>query len=78
MKLYEYLSKEESLQFQIVWEIGHHTETLKIGGIMYMLYAINDFFVEVHYCQRTNKIIGKNQFKGGDNLDKYLDFKLSL
>ncbi len=72
MKLYEYLSKDEQLQYQIVWEIGKYIETLYKDGIMYLLYAVNDFYVEIQYSQRTNEIIGKNQFKQGIHLDKYL------
>ena len=73
MKLYEYLLKDEQLQYQIVWEIGKHVETVYQDGVMYLLYAINDFFVEIQYNQRTNEIIGKNQFKQGEHLDKYLE-----
>lgn len=72
MRLYDFLSKDEQLQYQIVWEIGVHIETLHEEGFMYLLYAINDFFVEIQYNQRTNTIIGKNQFKDGEPLDKYL------
>jgi hypothetical protein len=72
MKLYEFLSRDEQLQYQIVWEIGLHLETLYREGIMYLLYAVSDFFVEVQYCQRTNTILRKNQFKSGEVLDKYL------
>jgi len=72
MKLYEFISKEEQLQYQIVWEIGVHIETLHWKGDMYLLYAINDFFIEIQYNQRTNTIIGKNQFKAGERLEKYL------
>lgn len=72
MKLYEYLAKDEQLQYQIVWEIGKYIETLYKDGIMYLLYAVNDFYVEIQYNQRTNEIIGKNQFKQGIHLDKYL------
>jgi len=72
MKLYEFISKQEQLQYQIVWEIGVHIETLNQDGIMYLLYAINDFYVEIQYNQRTNAIICKNQFKGGEHLDKYI------
>lgn len=72
MKIYEFLSRDEQLQYQIVWEIGKHVETLQQDGVLYLLYAINDFFVEIQYNQRTNAIIGKNQFKTGEHLDKYL------
>lgn len=43
MRLYDFLSKDEQLQYQIVWEIGVHIETLHEEGFMYLLYAINDF-----------------------------------
>ena len=72
MKIYEFSLKDEQLQYQIVWEIGVHVETLHRDGVMYLLYVINDFFVEIQYNQRTNAIIGKNQFKTGEHLDKYL------
>ena len=72
MKLYEYQTLKEELQYQVVWEIGKHIETLEQDGKMYLLYAINDFFVEVIYCQRTNEILGKNQFKQGEHLEKFL------
>lgn len=72
MKIYEFTRKDEQLQYQIVWEIGKHIETLYQSDTMYLLYAVNDFFVEVQYCNRTNKILDKNQFKDGHELDKYL------
>lgn len=72
IKIYEFISKDEQLQYQIVWEIGVHVETLHQDGVMYLLYSVNDFFVEIRYNQRTNTIIGKNQFKDGEPLDKYL------
>lgn len=72
VKIYEFILKDEQLQYQIIWEIGKHVETLYQDGVMYLLYAINDFFVEVQYNQRNNQIIGKNQFKQGEELDKYL------
>lgn len=72
IKIYEFISKDEQLQYQIVWEIDVHVETLHQDGVMYLLYSVNDFFVEIRYNQRTNTIIGKNQFKDGEPLDKYL------
>jgi hypothetical protein len=72
MKLYQYLMLEEQLQYQTIWEIGKYIETIEIDGVRFLLYAINDFFVEVQYRVRTNEIIGKNQFKQGEHLDKYL------
>lgn len=72
MKLYEFLMLDEAEQYQTVWDKGKYLETVHQDNIKYLLYAINDFFVEIHYCQATNKILGKNQFKQGEHLDKYL------
>ena len=72
MKIHEFISKDEQLQYQIVWEVGKHLETLSLNDIMYLLYAVSDFFVEIRYNRRTNAIIGKEQFKDGEELDKYL------
>lgn len=60
------------MQYQVIWEIGKHIETVQQEGKTFLLYAINDFFVEVIYCQRTNDILGKNQFKQGEHLEKYM------
>ncbi len=43
-----------------------------IDRIHYQLYSINDFFVEVHYDAANNKLIGKQAFKQGQYLNKYL------
>ena len=45
---------------------------LEQGNILYLLYAVGDFYVEVQYSKRNNAFLGKTQFKGGDALDKYL------
>lgn len=42
------------------------------GNILYLLYAIDDFYVELQYSRRNNAFIGKMQFKQSDALDKYL------
>lgn len=78
MKLYDYLRLSDELQYQTIWEIGKHIETLQQDGKTYLLYAINDFFVEVIYCDRTNSILSKNQFKQGEPLDKYLNDNFNL
>ena len=42
------------------------------GNMLYLLYAIGDFYVEVCYSKRNNMFLGKSQFKEGEALDKYL------
>jgi hypothetical protein len=42
-------------------------------NIAIKLYSINDFYREVYYHVRTNKILYKQSFKQGVRLDKYLN-----
>lgn len=72
MKLYEFLMLDEAEQYQAVWDKGTHIETLAQEDKICQLYAINNFYVEIHYDPLSNSIIGKNQFKQGEHLDKYL------
>ncbi|ALM50143.1 hypothetical protein AMR72_15320 [Flavobacterium psychrophilum] len=72
MKLYDFLALDDNNQYQAVWEQGKHVDDIIVDNIHYQLYSINDFFVEIEYCQLSNKILGKNQFKHGHELDKYL------
>lgn len=72
MRLYEFLTLSDEEQYQTVWDKGTHVENLENDGIIYQLYAISDFFVEIHYSVAENKILGKNQFKEGEHLEKYL------
>tara|TARA_B100001105_G_C22236756_1_gene376457 strand:+ start:423 stop:659 length:237 start_codon:yes stop_codon:yes gene_type:complete len=72
MKLYEFLILSDELQYQAVWERGVHVDNILYNRIHHQLYAINDFYVEIHYSVSDNKIIGKLAFKGGEVLEKYL------
>jgi hypothetical protein len=73
MKLYDFLSLPDLLQYQSIWELGVHIDSILYNRVSYQLYAINDFYVEVHYNAADNKILGKLAFKGGEALDKYLE-----
>jgi hypothetical protein len=72
MTLYEFLILSEDEQFNTVWNkgvfVGQHIE----NEIAINLYSINEFFVEVYYDQKENKILYKKTFKQGILLDKYL------
>lgn len=72
MKLYEFLILSDELQYQTVWERGVHLDNILYNRIHHQLYAINDFYVEIHYSAADNKLIGKLAFKGGEVLEKYL------
>lgn len=72
MKLDNYIKLPLELQYQTIWEIGKHIAMAEQGNILYLLYAIDDFYVEVCYSKRNNMFLGKSQFKEGEALDKYL------
>ena len=72
MRLYDFLILPDELQYQAVWEYGVHVDNIVYNRIHHQLYAINDFYVEIHYSVPDNKISGKLAFKSGEPLDKYL------
>ena len=73
MKLYEFLILSEEEQYNTTWEIGVIVDQFIKEGIAINLYAINEFFVEVYYDRKNNKILYKKTFKHGELLDKYLN-----
>lgn len=72
MKIYEFLNLKQQERYQAVWDLGKLIGTKSNDGIIFHLYAINDFFVEIHYNAYTNEIVGNLPFKQGIHLDKYL------
>ena len=72
MKLYEFATLPEEQQYQTVWDLGKLVDNFKVGFVIFQLYAINDFFVEIEYSEAENKILGKSAFKDGEKLEKYL------
>lgn len=73
MKLYEFLSLSDVEQFNAVWSMGAHVDSFIENTIAINLYVINDFYCEVYYDMKTNKILYKKTFKQGELLDKYLN-----
>lgn len=73
MKLYEFNRLSEEEQYNTTWEIGVLVDQFIKEGIAINLYTINEFFVEVYYDQKHNKILYKKTFKQGELLDKYLN-----
>lgn len=62
----------DELQYQTTWDLGIPIDNIIYDKINYLLYSINDFYVEIHYDAISNAIIGKLAFKNGEPLDKYL------
>jgi hypothetical protein len=73
MKMYTFLKLSEVEQYIAVWSFGVHVDTHIKDNIGINLYSINDFYYEVYYDMKTNKILFKQSFKQGARLDKYLD-----
>jgi len=72
MRLYEFLLLEDTQQYQAVWDQGVHVDDVIYEGLHYQLYAIGDFYVEIHYDAQSNNIVGKLPFRQGEPLEKYL------
>jgi hypothetical protein len=73
LKLYEISSLSDIEQINAVWSFGVHVDTHINDNIAINLYVINDFYCEVYYDMKTNKILYKQTFKQGKLLDKHLD-----
>jgi hypothetical protein len=73
MKLYEFLRLSEVQQYKAVWSLGIQVDMHIKENIAINLYSINDFYCEVYYDMKTNKVLYKQSFKQGARLDKYLD-----
>lgn len=73
MNLYEFTRLSEEEQYNTTWEIGVLVDQYIKDNVAINLYAINEFFVEVYYDQKNNKILYKKHFKQGELLDKYLN-----
>ena len=69
MGLYEYKMLSDDKQWDELWSNGSHLENRVYKEVMFSLYSLHMFFVEVKVL--NDKIISKTEFKGGDLLDKY-------
>lgn len=72
MKLSEYMILKEDEQYSILWNEGVLIDACLEGSVKKLLYAIDNFYVELWCHIMTNKIIWKISFKQGKLLEKYL------
>jgi hypothetical protein len=63
MKLYDFIKLSEEEQYGVVWSLGVHVDTYIKNNIADNLYVINEFYCEVNYDLKTNKILYKQTFK---------------
>ncbi len=73
MTLYEFNSKPLYEQYAFLWKEGIYLDTLVQGELRLQLYAIDRFFVEIHYSATSNKLIKLKTFKYGSIMDKYVN-----
>jgi len=73
MKLADYKNLNEEEQYRILWDEGVLIDACIDGSNKKLLYAIDNFFVELWCHTITNKIIWKLSFKQGKLLEKYLN-----
>ena len=63
--------QSEDDQWDTVFSIGRFLDIVKEGNSKYVLYAIDQFFVEVEWNIENDEIVGKGEFKCGTTLDRY-------
>jgi hypothetical protein len=73
MKLNEFKKLDETNQYHILWNDGILIDACMQGDVKKLLYAVNNFYVELWCHVSTNKIIWKLSFKQGVLLEKYLE-----
>lgn len=73
MKLCEYKKLNEEEQYSILWNDGVLIDGCIDGHVKKLLYALDNFYVELWYHVLTNKVLWKLSFKQGKLLEKYLD-----
>ncbi|RZJ75680.1 MAG: hypothetical protein EOO45_04825 [Flavobacterium sp.] len=72
MKLFEYKKLSEQDQYSILWEQGVLIDACMQGEVKKLLYAVDNFYIELWCHVITNKILWKLSFKQGKLLEKYL------
>jgi len=73
MKLHEYKKLAEEEQYSILWNEGILIDACIEGTVKKLLYALDNFYVELWCHIMTNKMLWKLSFKQGKLLDKYLN-----
>jgi len=73
MNLSDYKKLNDEEQYDILWADGVLIDACLEGTVKKLLYAIDNFYVELWCHTMTNKVIWKLSFKQGKLLEKYLD-----
>ena len=76
MTLYEFNILDLNERMEAVNQYGTFLDNYVTKTERINCYAIDKFFVEVHYDSEYNKIMDVTAFKSGHNLDKYSNLYL--
>ncbi len=72
MDLYDFFMLNESEQTETLVQSGQLV-AMKYNAITYLsLFSVSTFYVEFEWEKFTNRMVGKQIFKSGAELDKYL------
>ncbi|WP_286812900.1 MULTISPECIES: hypothetical protein [unclassified Maribacter] len=75
MGIYDFNILSNHEKYDTVFTKGQFVDSVKDGTIIYALYSISYFWVEVIYDNNINKILEIGSFVGGETLNKYCDLK---
>lgn len=76
LTLYQYKLLSDQDQYDLLFTQGDFLDMIIAGNSRFAVYALFNFFVEVEYNNRENKIIGLKSFVTGEIIDKYCKLKL--
>ena len=71
--LYEFNLLSQFDKGDILYQFGVHISERKDGEFGYVLYQLNNFYVEVKYFNTRNEIIMLSVFSTTTNLEPYLN-----
>lgn len=69
--LNKFLSLPDREQFDVIFTLGDFLEIRQQENRRFVLYSVEQFFVELEYDMKIKKIIQKKAFVSGEILNKY-------
>jgi len=72
MTMYDYLMLNEHSQALTLALKGEYVATCDNGNTEFVLYSLSTFFLELEKDKITEKMVGRQIFQSGRQLDKYL------